>query len=122
MDAMGDCGTEDSKVALRRRGHKGRKETFVPQVVAIQMPEWPPEAVLGSMTIERTVRLFLEGNGKLWIHHQDLDWLVRSIWINFQLKDVANVAGTDKGPGDDQTIEACVTPEKRPRPVETDGM
>ena len=86
------------------------------------MPEWPPEAVLGPSTIMRAVRLFLEGNGKLWIHWQDLDWLVRSLWINFQLKDVANVAGSDKGPGDDQTKEPFVTPEKRPRPHGPDGF
>ena len=120
MHAMGDCGAEDVNAVLRRE--KKRKEQFTPQVVQVQMPEWPPEAVLGPSTIMRAVGLFLEGNNKLWIHHKDLDWMVRSIWIKFQLKGVGNVAGTDKGPGDDQTLDPCVTPEKRPRPVETDGM
>ena len=120
MDEMGDCGGGDPNP--RVPPEKKRKERFIPQVIKVQMHKWPPEAQIGPSTIMREVRLFLEGNGKLWIHWQDLDWLVRSIWINFQLKDVANVAGTDKGPGDDQTIEPCVTPEKRPRPLGSDGF
>ena len=100
MDAMGPCGREDLQPSARKK----TKKAFIPQVVTVQMHEWPPEADVGCSETMREVRLFLEGNQKLWIHWADVEWLVRSLWVNWQLKGVPNVPGEDKGPGADKTI------------------
>ena len=100
MDAMGPCGREDLQPSARKK----TKKAFIPQVVTVQMHEWPPEADVGCSETMREVRLFLEGNQKLWIHWADVEWLVRSLWVNCQLKSVPNVPGEDKGPGADKTI------------------
>ena len=106
MNAMGPCGAEDLQPTEENPQvpHR-RKEAFIPQVVTVQMHEWPPGADVGCSESMREVRLFLEGNQKLWIHWADIEWLVRSLWINFQLKDVPNVAGEDQGPGAHLTLE-----------------
>ena len=57
MDAMGPCGREDLQPSAR----KITKKAFIPQVVTVQMHEWPPEADVGSSGIMRGVQLFLEG-------------------------------------------------------------
>ena len=100
MDAMGPCGREDLQPSARKK----TKKAFIPQVVTVQMHEWPPEADVGCSETMREVRLFLEGNQKLWIHWADVEWLLRSLWVNWQLKGVPNVPGEDKGPGADKTI------------------
>ena len=105
MNAMGPCGAEDPGATENNHQvpHR-RKEAFIPQVITVQMHEWPPEADVGCSEGMREVRLFLEGNQKLWIHWEDIEWLVRSLWVNCQLKGVPNVPGEDKGPGADKTI------------------
>ena len=105
MDAMGPCGREDLQPSARKK----TKKAFIPQVDTVLMYEWPPEADVGCSETMREVRLFLEGNQKLWIHWTDIEWLVRSLWINFQLKDVPNVSGEDQGPGADLTLEPQAT-------------
>ena len=69
-----------------------KKQVFVAQVCRLRMPEWPGEAMNGNATIEREVRVLLDGNGKLWIHTGDIEWLIRSLWIHQQLKGVDDVA------------------------------
>ena len=75
----------------------------------------------GSAKIVREVRVLLEGNGKLWIHNGDLEWLIRSLWIHQQLKGVADVASEDEGPDAPKPMEPDLTPEKCRRPEEDAG-
>ena len=82
------------------------------------MNEWPEEAIKGGASGVRQVSLYLEGTRKLWIHWTDLGWLLKSIWINHQLKGVADVASEDEGPGAGQSRDTLQTPEKHPRPLE----
>ena len=72
----------------------------------------------GGSQIVRDVSLYFEGNGKLWIHSGDLEWLVRSLWIHQQLKGVADVGSDDEGPDAPESMEPDQTPEKCPRPQE----
>ena len=74
-----------------------------------------------SPNIDRIVSVYLEGNGKLWIHKDDLEWLVRSLWIQQQVKGVAAVASDDEGPDAHDNKEAVMTPEKRPQRQQCDG-
>ena len=80
--------------------------------------EWPPEATTGITNRERQVSVYLEGNGKLWLFKGDLEWLVRSLWIQQQVKGVEAVGSDDECP---DSMEADMTPEKRPQPREDAG-
>ena len=91
------------------------------QVCRFVMKEWPPEATTGSVRIERRVAVYLEGNGKLWIHKDDLEWLIRSLCIQQQVKGVSVVASDDEGPDAHDNMEAVMTPEKRPPRQQCDG-
>ena len=85
------------------------------------MNEWPKETMPGSAGIMRDVVLYLEGNGKLWIHKDDVEWLVRSLWTHQQLKGVAAVASDDEGPDAPKSMEPDLTPEKCPQSQEAAG-
>ena len=79
------------------------------------MKEWPPETITGNDRIERKVVVYLEGTGKLWINRVDINWLIRTLYIQQQLKGVAIVASDDEG------CDATVTPGQRPKPQECEG-
>ena len=103
---------------------KGRenKYSFVSQVVRITMPEWPPEALTGSEVPEtRAVSVFVEGTGVLWIHSDDLEWLIRFMMIQQQLKGVPAVAEDDEGPDAAERMDFEMTPEKCPEPKKDKG-
>ena len=100
---------------------QSKKNTFVNQVCRIRMSEWPEEAMKGKSKIVRDVSLYLEGNGKLWIHTNALEWLVKSLFIQQQLKGVADVGSDDEGPDAAESMEPDQTPEKCPRPQEAAG-
>ena len=87
------------------------KSKFKKQVSTIVMKEWPDKPT----SLEREVAVYLEGSGKLWIKKEDLNWLIRTLYIQQQLKGVAIVASDDEG------SDAVVTPEKRPKPQECEG-
>ena len=87
------------------------KSKFKKQVSTIVMKEWPDKPT----SLEREVAVYLEGSGKLWIKKEDLDWLIRTLYIQQQLKGVGIVASDDEG------SDAIVTPEKRPKPQECEG-
>ena len=87
------------------------------------MPEWPKEAQAGKTRTmhERHVSLYSEGNGKLWTNKEDSEWLVRSFYIQQQVKGVAAIASDDEGPDAHEIIEADMTPEKLPQPQQGEG-
>ena len=75
----------------------------------------------GGTRIVRDVSLYLEGNGKFWIHTNALEWLVKSLFIQQQLKGVADVGSDDEGPDAHDSMEVDMTPEKRPQPQRCEG-
>ena len=89
--------------------------SFPKQPSTFVMSEWPPETITGNVIVEREVAVYLEGSGKLWIKKEDINWLIRTLYIQQQLKGVAIVASDDEG------SDAIVTPEKRPKPQECEG-
>ena len=86
------------------------------------MPEWPPEALTGSeVQVPRAVSVFVEGTGVLWIHSDDLEWLIRFMMIQQQLKGVPAVAEDDEGPDAAETMDFELTPEKCQQPKKDNG-
>ena len=61
------------------------------------MPDWPPESVTGPVTTKQ-IRIFIEAYNQLWLHQDDIDWMLRYIYIQQQLKGVDAVASDDEGP------------------------
>ena len=120
MDEMGCNDLTDCQIEPRIPKKKGR--SFRCQVSHICMSEWPTEAMIERDTfIERKVCVYVEGTGKLWVHTNDLEWLVRSLWIIQQLKGVDDVASDDEGPDAPKRTDPFLTPEKCPRPQEDAG-
>ena len=85
------------------------------------MKEWPPEMTPDSPNIERMVSVYLEGNGEIWLHQDDLEWLIRSLYIQEKVKRVAVVPSDDKGPDAHDSMEDPVTPEKCRQPPKCEG-
>ena len=85
------------------------------------MSEWPPEASTGGVQIVRRVAVYVEGTGNLWIDKDDLEWLLRCLFIQQQVKGVSVVASDDEGADAHDNMEAVMTPEKRPQRQQCDG-
>ena len=86
------------------------------------MPVWPPEALTGGVAPNpRTVSVFVDGSGTLWLHKDDLEWLIRFLVIQQQLKGVPAVAEDDEGPDAAETMDFVMTPEKCPQPKKDNG-
>ena len=74
------------------------------------MPEWPPEALTGSeVPNPRAVSVFVDGSGTLWLHKDDLEWLIRFLVIQQQLKGVAAVDSDDECPDAPKRMELGMT-------------
>ena len=87
-----------------KKDRRKQKKPFIPQIVLINMPEWPQQAMQGSAQAVRKVALYIEGTQKLWINSEDLEWLIRSLFIYQQLKGVDHVASDDEGPDAPQSL------------------
>ena len=85
------------------------------------MSEWPREASTDRVQAMRHVAVYIEGTNKLWIDKKDLEWLLRCLFIQQQVKGVSAVASDDEGPDAHDTMEAVMTPEKRPQRQQCDG-
>ncbi len=120
MDELGDFdepALQNNKKKERKKGH-----AFMPQVVRVTMPEWPPEALTGGeAVIPRTVHVWVEGTGTLWLHWQDLEWMIRFLVIQQQLKGVPVVAEDDEGPDAAASTDFVMTPEKCSQPKNNNG-
>ena len=104
----------------RKKNHK-RGLHFIKQVCQIPMKEWPPEMTPDSPNIDRMVSVYLDGTKKIWLHLDDLPWLIRSVYIEQQLKGVAVVPSGDEGPDAHDSMEDPVTPEKCRQPPKCEG-
>ena len=86
------------------------------------MPEWPPEALTGGEVHNpRAVHVWVEGSGTLWLHSNDLEWMIRFLVIQQQLKGVPAVAEDDEGPDAAERMDFEMTPEKCPQPKKDNG-
>ena len=86
------------------------------------MPDWPPEALTGGEAPNsRAVSVFVEGSGMLWLHKDDLEWLIRFLVIQQPLKGVPVVAEDDEGPDAAERMDFEMTPEKCPQPKKDNG-
>ena len=85
------------------------------------MSEWPREASTDRVQAMRHVAVYIEGTNKLWIDKNDLEWLLRCLFIQQQVKGVSAVASDDEGPDAHVNMEAVMTPEKRPQRQQCDG-
>ena len=119
MDEMGDFDIPDLHDNQPKR--KNKRMPFESQVCRIAMPDWPEEAMTGGAPKKRQVCVYLEGNGKLWIHTDDLEWLIRYLWIQQQLKGVSAVSSDDEGPDAPKRMDLAMTPEKFPEPQQDKG-
>ena len=84
------------------------------------MSEWPREASTDRVQAMRHVAVYVEGTNKLWIDKNDLEWLLRCLFIQQQVKGVSAVASDDEGPDARDNMEAVMTPEKRPQRQQCD--
>ena len=116
MEVETPAGTSDEQIQKKRR-----IRPFISQVCRIAMKEWPPEMTPDSPNIERMVSVYVEGNKKLWLHLDDLPWLIRSLYIEQQVKGVAVVPSDDEGPDAHDSMEDPVTPEKCRQPPKCEG-
>ena len=98
MDVVGEC----ARLPKRNKRHKGGF-SFPVQIVQIKVWEWPPEvASFASVNRERFVRVFLEGQGKLWLDKDDSEWLLRSLWVQQRWRCLhASDAGKASAAGND---------------------
>ena len=98
----------------KKEKRNSKKELqFEPHVHILTMPDWPPEAVAGPVTTKK-VRIFVEAFNMLWVHQDDIDWMLRYIYIQQQLKGVDAVASEDEGPDAACAILEAHTPERKP--------
>ena len=85
---------------------------FDSQICRFAMSEWPRDASTDRVQAVRRVAVYIEGTGKLWIDKNDLEWLLRCLFIQQQVKGVSVVASDDEGPDAHDNMEAVMTPEK----------
>ena len=117
MEVETPAGTSDKKIKKHFFKHP-----FISQVCRIAMKEWPPEMTPDSPNTDRMVSVYLEGNKHIWLHQDDLPWLVRSLYIQQQVNGVAVVPSDGEGPDAHESIEDPVTPEKCRQPPKCEGM
>ena len=57
----------------------------------------------------------------LWLHSDDLEWLIQFLVIQQRLKGVPAVAEDDEGPDAAERMDFEMTPEKCPEPLQDKG-
>ena len=116
MEVETPAGTSDEQIQKNTE-----KRPFIGRVCRIAMKEWPPEMTPDSPNIDRIVSVYLEGRQQLWLHQDDLPWLIRSLYIQQQVNRVAVVPSDDEGPDAHDSMEDPVTPEKCRQPPKCEG-
>ena len=116
MEVETPAGTSDEQIQKNRR-----RRPYIRQACRIAMKEWPPEMTTDSPNIERMVSVYLEGHRKLWLHQDDLPWLIRSLYIQEKVKRVAVVPSDGEGPDAHDSMEDPATPEKCRQPPKCQG-
>ena len=98
MDEMEDVATRGPPSPVRFNKLPRGSGSFQGQVCHILMDEYPEEARTGSARKKRAIYVYIEGNKKVWIDLNDLQWLLQYAWIQQQLKGVVAVASDGEGP------------------------
>ena len=121
MNEMEVDTTESLTINQQRKKNHKKGLPFMKQVCRIPMKEWPPEMTPDSPNTDRMVRVYLEGNAKIWLHMDDLNWLLQSLFIQQQVKGVAVVPSDDEGPDAHDKNDGPVTPVKCRQPPKHEG-
>ena len=99
----------------RKKNHK-RGLPFMKQVCQIPMKELPPEMTPDSTNPDKMVKVYLEGNGKLWLHQDELNWLLHYLCIQQQIKGGVVAPSDDESPDAPDSMEGPVTPVQCQQP------
>ena len=99
----------------RKKNHK-RGLPFMKQVCQIPMKELPPEMPPDSTNPDKMVKVYLEGNGKLWLHQDELNWLLHYLCIQHQIKRGVVAPSDAESPDAPDSMECPVTPVKCQQP------
>ena len=67
------------------------------QIVAVSMPAQCPEEDR-HCTEYRSVTLHIQARNQIWVSIDDVEWVVRYLWMQYQLRGVHTVADDDVGP------------------------
>ena len=73
------------------------------QIVTVKMPAVCPEEDRRS-TAKRDVKLHIADRRQIWLSIDDIEWFVRYMFIQNQLRGVANVDDDDEGPDVRMTV------------------
>ena len=112
MDDMEFTGQRKKCGLGRRLNVKLKTIKFEKHIAQILMKEWPPEATTTPHNADRQVTVYLEGTGSLWIDTNDLEWLIRTLWIQQHIRGGGVLDSDDECPGARVRMEADMTPEK----------
>ena len=91
MDEMNVTNISGEKPGRRRRKIKADHYVFRPHIHRVKMPDSPPGAL--DSVVEREVRVYDGQFNILWVHEEDIDWLLRYMFVQQH----ANVALDEGG-------------------------
>ena len=100
MDAINVMEMETPQKLIRGDGLKRRRyyhNCASHKILALSMPSNPPELMeQGDET--RTITLWVGDRKSIWLHQDDVEWAVRYLWVQSQLKGVPLVPSASEGP------------------------
>ena len=96
-DPMDEMNVTEEEPVRKIGKTKAEHYVFRPHIYQVKMPVSPPEA-LGPV-VERVVRVYVGQYNVLWVHEEDIEWLLRYMFVQHQLKGVPSVHDDDVGPG-----------------------
>ena len=86
-------------------------------VIEVEMPERAPESGVDAGV--RRVKLLCSDRGSIWLCTEDAQWAVTYLRDQVEAKEVAHVAGDDRGPGAKPTVQvAGPSTAENPEPVQ----
>ena len=103
-------GTDALAPARGRVAHRSRyyRNSAKHRIATLDMPARCPEEDPGCKEV-RKVRLHIEDRKTIWLHIDDVEWAVKYLFVQHQLKGVPMIAEEDVGP-------AVVTPATASNP------
>ena len=96
-DPMLEVQADDAAVPYMRETHDGKRARYVKRfrqaLVLFCMPELCPE-----LCPVRTIRLWIVDRQQIWLHMDDVEWAVKYLFVQNQLKGVPFVHDDSTGP------------------------
>ena len=91
MDEMNVTNVSGEKPGRKRRNTKADHYVFRQHIHRVKMPVSPPGAL--DSVVEREVRVYVGQFNMLWVHEEDIDWLLRYMFVQQH----ANMASDEGG-------------------------